>query len=69
MVLQPEEAARARSVDESGRNRQIRLAALVLTLFAVALLPDRSRADLAGTPVLAPAGPRPGRGRLTRRSG
>ena len=28
MVLQPEEAARARSVDESGRNRQIRLAAL-----------------------------------------
>src|SRR6266566_6923415 len=28
MVLQPEEAGRARSVDESGRNRQIRLAAL-----------------------------------------
>ncbi len=31
------------------------IACVVLTLFAVALLPDRSRADLAGTPVLAPA--------------
>ena len=31
------------------------IACVVLTLFAVALLPDRSKADLAGPPVLAPA--------------
>jgi len=31
------------------------IACVVLTLFAVALLPDRSKVDLAGTPVLAPA--------------
>ena len=28
---------------------------VVLTLIAVALLPDRSKADLAATPMLAPA--------------
>jgi NADH:ubiquinone oxidoreductase subunit 6 (subunit J) len=34
------------------------IACVVLTLFAVALLPDRSRADLPPTPVLTPVGSR-----------
>ena len=69
MVLQPEEAGRARALDESGRRRQTRLAfpAFLLlntaaagfiivgvALIAVALLPDRSKADLTGTSMLTP---------------
>ena len=35
------------------------IACVVLTLIAVVLLPDRSRADLADVPVLAPAARQP----------
>jgi hypothetical protein len=38
------------------------IACVVLTMIAAALLPDRSKTEVAATPVLAPAATRPAAG-------
>jgi len=42
---------------------------VVITLFAAALLPDRSRAELPATPVLTPVGSRAGGDPAARQAG